>query len=59
MTNYDKIMSEMTIEKIIDIIDNPCHYCVLREVNCTDESYAESMCKNGVYVWLKTEVKCD
>lgn len=56
MTNYEKIMSEMTPEVIVDIVENPCKYCNYRKVNCVEEAH-ESMCKDGVYIWLKKAVE--
>lgn len=56
MTNYEKIMSEMTVDKMIDLITddglNACKYCALREKNVCGWH-----CNNGIELWLKQEVK--
>ena len=59
MTNYEKIMSEMTVEKLAELIsentlDNPCHFCAYR-----DETRCGFRCTEGIEKWLKQEAKED
>ena len=57
MTNYEKIMSEMTVEKLAVLIsentlDNPCQFCADR-----DETRCGFRCIDGSEEWLKQEAK--
>jgi hypothetical protein len=55
MTNYEKIMSEMTVEKLAEMINdgiNACTYCALRE-----KELCGGHCHTGIELWLKQEVK--
>lgn len=57
MTNYEKIMSEMTVEKLAEMINdgiNACTYCAMRE-----EKVCGWHCNNGIELWLKQEAKED
>ena len=52
MTNYEKIMSEMTVEKLAELIsentlDNPCHFCAYR-----DETRCGFRCTEGIEKWM-------
>ena len=53
MTNYEKIMSEMTVEKLAELIsentlDNPCQFCAYR-----DETRCGFRCIDGTEEWMK------
>ena len=58
MTNYEKLMSEMTVEKLAELIaeetlDNPCNFCAYYT-----DSFLNSPCKTcseGIEEWLKQE----
>ena len=55
MTNYEKIMSEMTVEKLAELIsentlDNPCQFCAYR-----DETRCGFRCTEGIEKWLKQD----
>lgn len=53
MTNYEKIMSEMTPEMFVEILDgttNPCLMCVYRE-----QTDCKFRCLEGIEKWLKQE----
>ena len=56
MTNYEKIMSEMTVEKLAEILtgdsSNACTHCALRK-----ENVCGWHCNNGIELWLKGEAK--
>ena len=60
MTNYEKIMSEMTPEKLAELIsentlDNPCQFCAYYR-----DSFLSRPCKtcrDGIEEWLKQEEK--
>ena len=62
MTNYEKIMSEMTPEKLAELIaedtlDNPCNFCAYYM-----DSFLNRPCKTcseGIEKWLKQEAKED
>ena len=50
MTNYEKIMSEMTVEKLAEIIAKPCLTCAYQEKeDCLFQ------CIEGIEKWLKQE----
>ena len=52
-TNYEKLMNEMTLRKMAEIIDedtNPCLMCV-----CRDQTYCKYSCREGIEKWLKQE----
>ena len=60
MTNYEKIMSEMTAEKLAvllseNYLDNPCQYCM----RFNKQDSACSVCADGIAEWLKEEAKED
>ena len=53
MTNYEKIMTDMTPEKLAEIIDgvtNPCLMCVYRE-----KEDCLFRCIDGTEEWMKQE----
>lgn len=53
MTNYEKIMNDMTPEKLAEIIDevkNPCLMCVYLE-----QTYCKFRCREGIEKWLNQE----
>ncbi len=55
MTNYEKIMSEMTVEKLAEMIDagiTACAHCALRE-----KELCGGHCHDGIEKWLKQEAK--
>ena len=59
MTNYEKIMTDMTPEKLAELIsentlDNPCQFCAYR-----DETRCGFRCTEGIEKWLKQEAKED
>ncbi|MDD7679664.1 MAG: hypothetical protein PUJ06_04100 [Stecheria intestinalis] len=62
MTNYEKIMSEMTPEKLAELIsentlDNPCQFCAYYR-----DSFLSRPCKTcseGIEEWLKQEEEKD
>lgn len=59
MTNYEKIMSEMTVEKLAELIsentlDNPCNFCAYYM-----DFRACRTCSDGIKEWLKQEAKED
>lgn len=54
MTNYEKVMNEMTPEKLAEIIANPCLTCAYREKeDCLFQ------CIEGIEKWLKHEEEKD
>lgn len=62
MTNYEKIMSEMTVEKLAELIsentlDNPCHFCAYYMDSFLNR--ACRTCSEGIEEWLKQEAKED
>ena len=60
MTNYEKIMRDMTPEKLAELIaedtlDNPCNFCAYYM-----DSFLNRPCKTcseGIEEWLKQEAK--
>ena len=60
MTNYEKIMRDMTPEKLAELIsentlDNPCQFCAYYR-----DSFLSRPCKTcseGIEEWLKQEEK--
>lgn len=57
MTNYEKIMAEMTVEKLAYLMDggldeNTCRYCTLK-----DDPECGCMCQYGISEWLQKETK--
>ena len=57
MTNYEKIMNDMTPEKLAELIsentlDNPCQFCAYR-----DETRCGFRCTEGIEKWLKQEAE--
>lgn len=55
MTNYEKIMSEMTVEKLAEMINEgiiSCAYCDLREKELCGWD-----CHTGIEEWLKQEAE--
>lgn len=55
MTNYEKIMNDMTPEKLAEIMDqatNLCLMCVYRE-----QTYCKFRCRDGTEKWLKQEAE--
>lgn len=57
MTNYERIMSEMTVEKLAEMINDgiiSCEYCALRE-----KELCEWNCHTGIEQWLKQEEEKD
>lgn len=60
MTNYEKIMNDMTPEKLAELIaedtlDNPCNFCAYYM-----DSFLNSPCKTcseGISEWLKQEAE--
>ena len=56
MKNYDRVMSEMTPEKltelILDGIANSCHACAYRENRGCD-----FCCHEGIEKWMNQEEK--
>lgn len=50
MTNYEKIMSEMTPEKLAEIMVYPCLMCV-----CREQTYCKFRCQEGIEKWLNQE----
>ena len=55
MTNYEKIMTDMTPEKLAEIIDgvtNPCLTCAYRE-----KKDCLFRCIDGIEEWMKQEEK--
>jgi len=60
MTNYERIMNEMTVEKLAvllseNYLDNPCQYCM----RFNKQDSACSVCADGIAEWLKQEAKED
>ena len=60
MTNYEKIMSEMTPEKLAELIsentlDNPCNFCAYYMDSFLNR--ACKTCSEGIEEWLKEEAK--
>ena len=58
MTNYERIMSEMTVEKLAELIsentlDNPCQFCAYYYMDFR----ACRTCSDGIAEWLKQEAK--
>ena len=62
MTNYEKIMNDMTPEKLAELIsentlDNPCNFCAYYM-----DSFLNRPCKTcseGIEKWLKREAAKD
>lgn len=57
MTNYEKIMRDMTPENLTELINdglNSCAYCALRE-----KELCGWYCHGGIEQWLKQEAKED
>lgn len=57
MTNYERIMSEMTPEMFVEILDgttNPCLMCSYRK-----QAHCPCRCQEGIKKWLKQEAKED
>ena len=57
MTNYKKIMNEMTVKKLAEIIDgvtNPCLMCAYHK-----KTYCMAKCTEGIEKWLNQEEKED
>lgn len=52
MTNYEKIMNDMTPEKLAEIMTNPCLMCV-----CREQTYCKFRCGEGIEKWLNQEAK--
>lgn len=55
MTNYEKIINEMTVEKLADILSltpSACLMCVLHY-----ECWPGSNCRDGIESWLKQDAK--
>lgn len=55
MTNYEKIMNEMTAEKLAEMINdeiNTCTYCALIE-----KELCGGHCQDGIEQWLKQEAE--
>ena len=52
MTNYERIMSEMTPEKLADGIANACCMCAYRE-----ETRCGFRCTEGIEKWLNQEAE--
>ena len=60
MTNYEKIMNDMTPEKLAELIaedrlDNPCNFCAYYR-----DSFLSRPCRtcsDGIKEWLKQEEK--
>lgn len=53
MTNYEKIMSEMTPEMFVEILSgaaNPCLMCSYRK-----QAHCPCRCQEGIKKWLKQE----
>lgn len=62
MTNYDRVMNEMTPEKLAELIsentlDNPCHFCAYYMDSFLNR--ACRTCSEGIEEWLKQEAKED
>lgn len=58
MTNYERIMSEMTPEKLAELIsentlDNPCQFCAY--YNDSFLNRACRTCSEGIEEWLMRE----
>ncbi len=51
MTNYERIVSEMTPEKLAEIIAKPCLTCAYR-----DETRCGFRCTEGIEEWMNQEV---
>lgn len=49
-TNYERLMKDMTLRKMAEIIDDPCPICV-----CREQTYCEFSCREGIEKWLKQE----
>lgn len=53
MTNYEKIMSELTVEKLAMKMDDYCEDCENCPVYRCDIG---KTCKNNIRKWLESEV---
>ena len=52
MTNYEKIMRDMTPEKLAEQATNPCLMCVYRE-----QTDCKFRCREGIEKWLNQEAE--
>lgn len=52
MTNYERVMNEMTPEKLADMIYHACLMCAYR-----NKSNCSFRCRDGIEEWLKQEAK--
>lgn len=60
MTNYEKVMNEMTPEKLAELIsentlDNPCQFCAYYMDSFLNR--ACRTCSDGIEEWLNQEAK--
>ena len=57
MTNYEKVMNEMTPEKLADMIDHGTASCLM----CTyrNKSNCSFHCRDGIEEWLNQEADND
>lgn len=58
MTNYEKVMSEMTIEKLANLIDmfmldKSCDFCAYY----MNLNRVCGVCRDGIEEWLKQDAK--
>ncbi|WP_154502484.1 hypothetical protein [Stecheria intestinalis] len=57
MTNYERIMNEMTPEMFVEILDgmtNPCLMCSYRK-----QAHCPRRCQEGIEKWLNQETDND
>lgn len=60
MTNYERIMNEMTVEKIAELISentlyNPCNLCAYYRDSFISRQCKTCTCIDGIEEWLKQE----
>ena len=49
-TNYEKLMKDITPEKLADCIDKGCNHCIYQRTNCAGQT-----CSKGIKSWLEQE----
>lgn len=60
MTNYEKIMSEMTVEKLAEMINDgiiSCEYCACEYCALREKELCGWNCHTGIEQWLKQEAE--
>lgn len=53
MTNYEKIMNDMTPEKLAEIIDGVTNECLMCAYH--KKTYCMAQCSEGIERWLNQE----